>query len=105
MYKSMGVAVDDSVGIVTLNKPDRHNALDAFLVEEVTHALMALDADPTVRAVVLSATGKSFCAGTDINWLRKATTNNAQDNQRDANAIARLLRSLNTLAKPTLASC
>ena len=103
MYKSIVVAVDDSVGIVTLNKPDRHNALDALVVDELTHALLALDADPGVRAVVLSATGKSFCAGTDINWLRKATTNNAQDNQRDANAIARLLRSLSTLAKPTLA--
>ncbi|MFT3848472.1 MAG: enoyl-CoA hydratase/isomerase family protein [Propionivibrio sp.] len=102
-YQSIVTEIDDCVGIVTLNKEDRHNAFDQRLIDELTHALLALDADPAVRVVVLSAAGKSFCAGADLNWMKRAITNNAQENLHDAHAFARLMRTLNELSKPTIA--
>ena len=95
--------VDDSVGIVTLNKEERHNAFDQQLIDELTHALLSLDADPAARVIVLSSAGKSFCAGADLNWMKRAITNTAQENLHDAHAFARLMRTLNELSKPTIA--
>ena len=63
----------------------------------------ALDADPAARVIVLSSAGKSFCAGADLNWMKRAITNNAQENLHDAHAFARLMRTLNELSKPTIA--
>lgn len=102
-YQSIVTEVDDSVGIVTLNKEERHNAFDQQLIDELTHALFSLDADPAVRVIVLSAAGKSFCAGADLNWMKRAITNDAQENLHDAHAFARLMRTLNELSKPTIA--
>ena len=102
-YQSIVTEVDDSVGIVTLNKEERHNAFDQQLIDELTHALLSLDADPAVRVIVLSSAGKSFCAGADLNWMKRAITNNPQENLQDAHAFARLMRTLNELSKPTIA--
>ena len=70
-YQSIVTEVDDSVGIVTLNKEERHNAFDQQLIDELTHALLSLDADPAARVIVLSSAGKSFCAGADLEWMRR----------------------------------
>ena len=102
-YQSIVTEVDDSVGIVTLNKEERHNAFDQQLIDELTHALLSLDADPAARVIVLSSAGKSFCAGADLNWMKRAITNTAQENLHDAHAFARLMRTLNELSKPTIA--
>ena len=102
-YQSIVTEVDDSVGIVTLYKEERHNAFDQQLIDELTHALLSLDADPAARVIVLSSAGKSFCAGADLNWMKRAITNTAQENLHDAHAFARLMRTLNELSKPTIA--
>ena len=103
MHQSIITEVDDSVGILTLNKAERHNAFDEQLVDEITGGLLELEADPRVRVVVLSSTGKSFCAGADLNWLRRSATWTAQENLRDARQLARLLSTLNEFSKPTVA--
>lgn len=103
MYQSIIIEVDDNLGILTLNKPERHNALDETLLEEATAALLALEANPRVRVIVLSATGKSFCAGADINWLKRAASNSFHDNLGDARALAGLLTTLHSISKPTIA--
>ena len=61
MYQSIATEVDDSVGILTLNKAVRHNAMDGLLVKEISDGLIDLESDPRVRVIVLSSTGKSFC--------------------------------------------
>jgi enoyl-CoA hydratase/carnithine racemase len=71
-YQSIVTEVDGGVGILTLNKAQRHNAFDEQLIAEITAGLRELDADAEVRVVVLSSTGKSFCAGADLNWMRAA---------------------------------
>jgi methylglutaconyl-CoA hydratase len=103
MYQSIITEVDDSIGLLTLNKAERHNAFDEVLVAEMTSGLLELEADPRVRVVVLSSTGKSFCAGADLNWLRASATATSQENLRDARQLARLMVTLSELAKPTVA--
>ena len=102
-YQSLLTEVDDSVGIVTLHKEERHNAFDQLLIDELTHALLSLDADPRVRVVVLSSAGRSFCAGADLNWMKRAANNSVDENMKDARALARMLRTLAEMKKPTIA--
>ncbi len=102
-YQSIMTEVDGSVGILTLNKPKRHNAFDEQLIAEITVGLQELESDERVRAVVLSSTGKSFCAGADLGWMKRAADYTPEENLRDANRLAELMSTLNELAKPTIA--
>lgn len=95
--------IDRNVGIVTLNRPERHNAFDDVLIGELRDALRAMAADERVRVVVVSSTGKSFSAGADLNWMKRAAGYTEAENQRDAAALGDLLWTLNALPKPTVA--
>lgn len=102
MYQSIITEIDDGVGILTLNRPTRHNALDETLINEITAGLLDLESDPRVHLVVLSSVGKSFCAGADISWLKRETSNTLEENLRDARNLGRLMTTLNNLRKPTI---
>ncbi|WP_263770817.1 enoyl-CoA hydratase/isomerase family protein [Propionivibrio soli] len=103
MYQSIVTEIDNTVAIVTLNKPDRHNAFDDHLVAELTDALLVLQNDDRVRVVVLSAAGKSFCTGMDTNWTRESAGFTAEECRDDAVRLATLMKTLNELPKPTVA--
>ena len=103
MYQTILTEVDVDVGILTLNKPERHNAFDDVLIAELTVGLRELEADPRVRAVVLSSTGKSFCAGADLNWMKRVADYSPEENLRDAHQLAEMMSTLNELSKPTIA--
>ncbi len=94
-----------ALGVATLrlNRPEVHNAFDDHLVAELTHTLRDLDHDPSVRAVVLAAEGKSFSAGADLNWMKRIAHYSEAENIRDAVALASLMRTLNGLTKPSIA--
>lgn len=92
-----------AIAVLTLNRPDVHNAFDQKLITELTTALRRLDRDPGVRAVVLAGSGKSFCAGADLNWMREMAAYSRAQNLADANALARMLATLNRMSKPTIA--
>jgi methylglutaconyl-CoA hydratase len=94
---------DRGVATLTLNRPHRRNAFDAGLVRSLTDALHRLDADPDVRALILSGAGENFCAGGDIDWMRSAATASAGENEQDARALAAMFEALDRLSKPTLA--
>jgi methylglutaconyl-CoA hydratase len=101
--ETLAVDVRNNVGLVALNRPELHNAFNAALIEELTTVLQALDADASVRAVVLTGHGKSFCAGADLNWMKKMAGFSPAENLADAQALALMLRTLNGLSKPTVA--
>jgi len=103
MYQAIITEIDNSVGILTLNRPERLNALDEMLIDEMTSGLLELEADPRVRVVVLSSTGKSFCSGADLGALQRAATASSQEALREARSVARLLSTLYELGKPTIA--
>jgi methylglutaconyl-CoA hydratase len=102
-YTTIDVAERNGVALITLNRPEVHNAFDETLIAELTRALAALDAAPTVRAVVLLGAGPSFCAGADLNWMRRMAGYSYEENSADAAALATLLETLYALSKPTIA--
>ncbi len=95
--------IDGPIAIVTLNRPDKHNAFDDALIVDLTEHLKALDQQPQVRVVVLSANGKSFSAGADLNWMKRVAQYSEQENIHDAMALGRLMQTLHSLSKPTIA--
>jgi methylglutaconyl-CoA hydratase len=103
MTDSLAIDHQGPVGVVTLNRPKRHNAFDDTLIAELTQTLRAMEADASVRVVVLSATGASFSAGADLNWMKRMAGFSREENLRDAMALAALMRTLAHLAKPTVA--
>jgi methylglutaconyl-CoA hydratase len=103
MYTALEIERHAQVATVWMNRPDVHNAFDETLIAELTAACEALDHDDSVRVVVLAGRGKSFSAGADLNWMKRAAQNSVDDNLRDARALARMLRVLAEMRKPTIA--
>ena len=102
--RSVLVSVDaDGIAVVTLNRPEVHNAFDDRLIAALTVELRKLDADARVRAVVIAGNGKSLSAGADLNWLKRVAKYSDADNLKDAMALAEMLHVLYTLSKPTVA--
>lgn len=91
------------VAWLTLNRPQVHNAFDDVLIAALTEALLQADADPAVRTVVLTGNGSCFSAGADLNWMRGMASASAQENRDDSLRLARLMRTLQFLSKPTIA--
>ena len=102
-YAALTVEVGNGIALLALARPDVHNAFDETLIAELTTTLRSLDADPAVRAVVLLGHGRSFCAGADLNWMKKMAGYGHAENLADAGALAEMLRTLHTLSKPTIA--
>lgn len=94
---------DGPVARLRLNRPDLHNAFDAGLIAAITDAVAALAHDDTVRVVVLESEGPSFSAGADLAWMRSMAGASEAENRTDSLALARLMRELNELPKPTIA--
>ncbi len=96
----------DSRGIATMwfNRPEVHNAFDEAFIASLASELKRLEADDKVRALVIAARGKSFCAGADMNWMKRQSTQSEADNIKDAEAFADSLRALNFFPKPTIAA-
>jgi len=95
----------DNRGVLTLSmdRPQVHNAFDAVMIRELTAALQAADKDQAVRVVVITGSGPSFSAGADMNWMRSQKDASLEDNERDALELAKLMRSLNYLSRPSIA--
>jgi methylglutaconyl-CoA hydratase len=92
-----------SVGRVTLDRPEVRNAFDDALIAELTKTFRELDEDTSVRAVVLAGNGPAFCAGADLNWMKRMAGYSYDDNLRDARGLAEMLATLDRMDKPTIA--
>jgi methylglutaconyl-CoA hydratase len=90
------------IATLTLNRPDLHNAFDDALIADMTGRLEALGANAAVRAVVLRGAGKSFSAGADLDWMRRMALYTREQNQIDAEKLARLMHTLDRLPKPVI---
>src|SRR5690242_9369702 len=91
------------VATLTLNRAEKHNAFDDIIIAELTAKLKQLDADGSVRVVVLTGAGKTFSAGGDLNWMRSMAKFSEKENMEDALKLAELMEVLDGLAKPTIA--
>lgn len=91
------------VATLALNRPETHNAFDAELIQKLTSALLDLDRDDSVRAIIITGTGSTFSAGADLNWMRSMAKASESENLQDSLQLAKLMRTLNFLNKPTIA--
>ena len=103
MAKNLIVEKKNLVAVVTLNRPELRNAFDDVLIADLTRVLLDLDKDDAVRVVVLAGAGKAFCAGADLNWMKRMAGYGYEDNLKDANALAAMLKTLDRMSKPTVA--
>src|SRR5262245_12284887 len=101
-YETITVEARDGVAVVTVNRPDKLNALNERVIEELTQAFRALQGDASVRAAILTGAGeKAFIAGADIAVLAKCDPVAAKENARKGQALTRLIE---TLGKPVIAA-
>lgn len=103
MYQTLEIEMQGKVATIWMNRPDVHNAFDEALIKELTAACQALDGDDAVRVVILAGRGKSFSAGADLNWMKRAANNSVEENMSDARGLAGMLRTLAEMKKPTIA--
>jgi methylglutaconyl-CoA hydratase len=92
-----------TVAEVRLNRPETRNAFDDGMIGELTAAFAMLGRDSTVRAIVFSAEGSSFCAGADLHWMRQSIAYTFTENVRDAHNLAQMLRTIHDCPKPVIA--
>jgi methylglutaconyl-CoA hydratase len=101
MPETIEVAVDPrGVAYLTLNRPDKHNAMNAEMIAELTEAARRLGRDPAVRVVVLTGEGRSFSAGGDLGWMRAQMEADAAARAREARSLAEMLGALDAMPKP-----
>ncbi len=94
---------DHGVARIVIDRPDRHNAFDEALIAALTDNFTTLGNDPAVRAIILSGNGKSFCAGADIGWMRRAAGWSEAENIADAMKLSAMLNAIDTCPKPVIA--
>jgi len=103
MPDTIEIAVDArGVARLTLNRPDKHNAMNAAMIAELTEAAGRLGRDPAVRAVVLTGAGASFSAGGDLAWMRAQMKADAATRAQEARSLAQMLGALDAMPKPLI---
>ena len=103
MYQTLDIERQGAVATLWMNRPDVFNAFDEQLIADLHAACTALDADDSVRIVVLAGRGKHFSAGADLNWMKRASGYTEAENRADALRFAGMLRALSGMRKPTIA--
>ena len=93
----------ERVATVTLNRPEVRNAFDDALIVELATAFKVLDDDDEVRAVVLAGNGPAFCAGADLNWMKRMAGYGYEQNLHDAMGLAVMLQTIDCMKKPVVA--
>lgn len=102
-FETLKLSVDDfGVATLMLNRPDKHNAMSAQMLADLTHAAGLLGRDDTVRVVVLTGSGKTFCAGGDLGWMRAQQDTDRETRKAEARKLANALAVLDALPKPLI---
>jgi len=102
-YDTLTIERAGHAATVTLNRPDVRNAFNEATIAELTQAFSALGADASVRAIVLAANGPAFCAGADLNWMKKMAGYTHAENHADALQLATMLRTIYECPQPVVA--
>ncbi len=95
--------ITDGICTIVFNRPEKRNAFDDQIIEQLTDLLLKINEDDGIRVVIIRSCGKHFSAGADLNWMKKMATFTTEQNKADALSLATLLKTLNELRKPTIA--
>lgn len=103
MFETLTLETDArGVAVLTLNRAEKHNAMSALMLAELTAAAGQLGEDEAVRVVVLTGAGKTFCAGGDLGWMKAQMAADPDTRFKEARKLAEMLQALNTLPKPLI---
>jgi methylglutaconyl-CoA hydratase len=97
-------ALENSVARITLNRPEKRNALNDELIAEIKRGLTSASADESVRAIVITGAGKDFCSGADLSALQKIAQASVSDNADDARTLLDLFRQIRQIRVPVVAA-
>ncbi|MFD1710434.1 enoyl-CoA hydratase/isomerase family protein [Ottowia sp. GY511] len=103
MTSAIRIATQNRVATIVLSRPDVRNAFNDEVIAELSQAFVQLGETPEVRAIVLMAEGPAFCAGADLNWMRRMADYTRDENIEDAGKLAFMLRAIYECPKPTIA--
>ncbi|WP_431320834.1 crotonase/enoyl-CoA hydratase family protein [Rhizobium sp. YTU87027] len=105
MPETLMISIDErGVARLTLTREDKHNAMSAEMIDELTEAASALGSDRSVRVIVLAGAGKSFCAGGDLEWMRAQFKASRLERIAEARRLAMMFKALNEVPKPLIGS-
>jgi methylglutaconyl-CoA hydratase len=102
-FETIEMKTGDRVAWVALNRPEVRNAFNEVMIAELIQVLDRVEKDDSVRVLVLTGNGKAFCAGADLNWMKKMKNFTVEENYKDALELAELMYKLYHLPKPTIA--
>ncbi|CAN5918693.1 enoyl-CoA hydratase/isomerase family protein [soil metagenome] len=102
-FTKLKLTLEGAVARIWLDQPDTRNAFDDIVIAELTQAFTEAGAASQVKAIVLGADGPAFCAGANLNWMRRMADYSRDENVADAGKLAEMLRVIAECPKPTLA--
>lgn len=102
MAQSTRFVIEQNIATITLNQPSKHNAFDDKVIAELLMHLNTVATDESIRVLVLKAEGKHFCAGADLDWMKRMGKMDLEENRRDAKQLALLMSTLDSLPVPTI---
>ena len=100
--KTLKISRSGAVATVALNRPDVRNAFDDVLIGELTAVFAELGADPAVRVVILTGEGPVFCAGADVNWMKRSVSYTQEQNKADALRMSGMFRTIDECPKAVI---
>ena len=102
-FTKLKLTTEGPVARIWLDQPDSRNAFDDVVIAELTQAFIDVGAAPEVKVVILGANGPAFCAGANLNWMRRMADYTRDENIADAGMLAEMLRTIAECPKPTIA--
>ncbi len=102
-YTRIKYQTEQRVCIITLSRPDKHNALDDLMITELASAFQTAQRDAEVKVILLKGEGESFCAGADLAYMQRLMKYDFNQNQEDSNSLMRLFLQIYTQRKPVIA--
>ena len=101
-YETIEVSKKGTIVTVSLNRPEVHNAMNETLMTELTSCFKELSNDVSVRVIVLTGNGKSFCAGADLNWMKSMVNFSKEENIKDSKLLVNLYDTVYSCPKPVV---
>lgn len=101
-YEHILVAQTNGIATITLNRPDKRNAMNGKVISELLQALRSFSSDEKTRVLMINGNGEHFCAGADISWMQQIATASYDENYDDAIKLADLMYQLYSFPKPTI---
>jgi methylglutaconyl-CoA hydratase len=102
-YQTLALTQSGAVATVTLNRPELRNAFNEIMIHELESAFIRLGQDSSVRVIVLAAVGPAFCAGGDLNWMKKMADYTPEENRADGLRLAIMLKTIYDCPQPVVA--